>query len=81
METIKKILRVDRREICFVKFILEAYEGIASMTTIDPCQGIVLLRIAPGFEEEVEAVLRDLGKDIMMEAFDSSLKTLFDGYI
>jgi Domain of unknown function (DUF4911) len=81
LETIKKFLRVDRREICFVKFILEAYEGIATMTTIDPCLGIVLLRIAPGCEEEVEAVLRDLGKDIMMDVFDGSLKTLFDAYI
>jgi hypothetical protein len=81
LETIKKFIRVDRREICFIKFILEAYEGIATMTTIDPCQGIVLLRIAPGCEEEVEALLRDLGKDIMMDVFDSSMKTLFDEYI
>ena len=79
METIKKILRVDRREICFVKFILEAYDGIATMTTIDPCQGIVLLRIAPGCEKEVDAVLQDLGKDIMINVLDSSLKTMFDG--
>ena len=80
METIKKILRVDRREICFVKFILEAYEGIATITTIDPCQGVVLLRIAPGCEEEVEAVLRELGKNIVMDFFDSSPKKIFDGY-
>ena len=79
METIKKILRVDRREICFVKFILEAYDGIATMTTIDPCQGIVLLRIAPGCEKEVDTVLQDLGTDIMINVLDSSLKTMFDG--
>jgi hypothetical protein len=81
LETIRKILRVDRREICFIKFILEAYEGIATMTTIDARQGIVLLRIAPGCEKEVEAVLRDLGKDIMIDVFDRSRKTLFDGCI
>ena len=79
METIKKILRVDRREICFVKFILEAYDGIATMTTIDPLKGIVLLRIAPGCEKEVDAVFRDLGKKIMINVFDSPLKTMFDG--
>jgi hypothetical protein len=81
LETIKKILRIDRREICFVKFILEAYDGIATMTTIDPFQGIVLLRIAPGREKEVEVVLQDLGKDIMIDVFDGSLKTMFDGCI
>ena len=81
METIKKILRIDRREICFVKFILEAYDGIATMTTIDPLQGIVLFRIAPGCEKEVEVVLQDLGKDIMIDVLDGSLKTMFDGCI
>jgi hypothetical protein len=81
LETIRKIIRVDRREICFIKFILEAYEGIATMTTIDARQGIVLLRIAPGCEKEVEAVLRDLGEDIMIEVFDRSRNTMFDGCV
>ena len=67
MKTIKKILRVDRREICFLKFILEAYDGIASMTTIDAHQGIVMLGIAPGCEDDVEAVLQDLKKDIIID--------------
>ncbi len=81
METIRKIIRIDRREICFIKFILEAYEGIATMTTIDARQGIVLLRIAPGCEKEVEALLRDLGEDIMIEVFDRSRNTMFDGCV
>jgi len=67
LETIKKILRVDRREICFLKFILEAYDGIATLTTIDPHQGIVMLRIAPGCESDVDAVLQDLKKDIIID--------------
>jgi Domain of unknown function (DUF4911) len=67
LETLKKFLRIDRREICFFKFILEAYDGIATLTTIDAHQGIVLLRIAPGCEGDVEAVLQDLKKDIMID--------------
>ncbi len=78
LETIRKIIRVDRREICFLKFILEAYDGIATMTTIDAHQGIVLLRIAPGCEKEVEAVIRDLGRDIMINVFDGFHDTMFD---
>ena len=66
MKTIKKFLRVDRREICYLKFILEAYDGIATLTTIDAHQGIVMLRIAPGCEGDVEAVLQDLKKDIII---------------
>ncbi|MBW2492610.1 MAG: DUF4911 domain-containing protein [Deltaproteobacteria bacterium] len=60
---------MDRREIFFLKFILEAYDGVATLTTVDAHQGIVLLRIAPGCEDEVETVLQDLKKDMMMEDF------------
>ena len=67
MITIKKYLRIDRREISFLKFILEAYDGIATLTTIDPHQGIVLLRIAPGCEDDVKTTLQDLKKDIIID--------------
>jgi hypothetical protein len=67
VKTIKKIFRVDRREICFIKFILEAYDGIATMTTIHAQKGIVMLRIAPGCEDDVEAVLQGLKKDMIIE--------------
>jgi len=69
LETIKKFLRVDRTEICFLKFILEAYDGIATLTTIDAHLGIVMLRVAPGCEGDVEAVLQGLKKDMIIEDF------------
>ncbi len=78
MDTIRKIIRVDRREICFLKFILEAYDGIATMTTIDARQGIVLLRIAPGCEKEVEALLRDLGKEFMIDVFAGARNSMIN---
>jgi hypothetical protein len=67
LETIKKYLRVDRREIHFLKFIFEGYDGMATVTTIDPDLGIVLLSISPGCEGDVEMVLLDLQKDILIE--------------
>jgi len=69
LETIKKFLRVDRTEICFLKFILEAYDGIATLTTIDAQLGIVMLRIAPGCEGDVEAVFQGLKKDMIIKDF------------
>jgi len=67
LETIQKTIRVDRREIAFLKFILEAYDGIAVLTTVDPALGVVLLRIPPGCIEEVEAILDSLKKEIRIE--------------
>ncbi|MGD9119948.1 MAG: DUF4911 domain-containing protein, partial [Desulfobacterales bacterium] len=36
---------MDRREIAFIKFIFEAYDGIAALRTIDPHEGIILFYI------------------------------------
>ncbi|MBW1840197.1 MAG: DUF4911 domain-containing protein [Deltaproteobacteria bacterium] len=62
-----KYYRLDRKEIYFLKFILEAYDGIATFKTLDPEAGVVKLFIAPGCEETVEAVMQDLKKEIMIE--------------
>ena len=67
IETIKRYYRVDRREIAFIKFIFEAYDGIAVLETLDPVAGIVVFHIAPGCERDVEAILQDLNKEIVIE--------------
>jgi hypothetical protein len=51
-------LIVRPREIHFLRFIMEAYEGITTVTTLQPQLGLVRLSIAPGCEEEVEKILR-----------------------
>ncbi len=68
MEITKKYYQVDKKEIAYIKFILEAYEGISILTTIDSSEGIIVLRIAPGCLEEVEIVLNDLRKTISIES-------------
>lgn len=67
VETIKRYCRVDRREIAFIKFIFEAYDGIAVLETLDPVAGIVVFHIAPGCERDVEAILQDLNREILIE--------------
>ena len=59
--------RVDRREIAFLKFIFEAYDGIVTLTTIDPRQGIVALRSAPLCREQVAEILQNLKKEIIIQ--------------
>lgn len=67
LETIKQYYRVDRRKIAFIRFILEAYDGLAIVKTLDPEAGLVEFQIAPGCEQDVELILQDLKRDIMME--------------
>ena len=57
---------MDRKEIHYLRFIFEAYDGIATLTTVDPDLGIVCLRIPPGCENDVKIVLQDIKKDVMI---------------
>ena len=67
MKTVKRFLRVERREIAFLKFIFEAYDGLAVIETLDAQAGKLVFHIAPGCEPDVEMILKSLEKDILME--------------
>ncbi len=67
-ETIKRYYRVDRRNIAFLRFIFEAYDGLATIETLDSGSGTVVFHIAPGCEPDVEMILEDLKMNILMEA-------------
>jgi Domain of unknown function (DUF4911) len=67
LKSVKKHYRVDRREIAFLKFILEAYDGIVTIKTEDAILGIITFHIAPGCEKQLAGILQDLKKDIMIE--------------
>ena len=68
MQSIKKYYRLDRREIAFIKFILEAYDGLAVLKTVSPADGLVELSIAPGCQKDVEDLIGDLSREILIEA-------------
>ena len=70
-ETVKRYYRVDRRKIAFLRFIFEAYDGLAIIETLNPESGVIVLYIAPGCEADVDMVLTDLSADIMMEAAEA----------
>ena len=73
LKTIKWYYRVDRREIAFLRFIFEAYDGLAIIETLNPESGDIVFHIAPGCESDVDVVLRDLKSDIMLEAANFEL--------
>ena len=61
--------KVDRRDISLLRFILEAYEGVATLTTVDAAAGIVKVMMAPGRERLVTELLATLceSREILME--------------
>ena len=60
METIKKSFLVDRSRINYIRWIVESYDGMAIVSTIDPDEAIIELKIAPGCETIVDELIRSL---------------------
>ena len=69
MKTIVRHFRVDRGEICYLKFIFESYENMAMVSTLDSGQGVVAIRIPVGLRDEAEGVIRAIRSEIMMEDY------------
>lgn len=62
-----RYFKVAHRDMVFIKFILEAYEGMNVMSTVDNRAGIIRIAIMPGFVEDMDALLAELGKQVTME--------------
>jgi len=60
METIQKKFAVDIRHIGFIKFIFEAHEGVAVVSTVHMKGGIIKLSIAPDMMTEAALIILDL---------------------
>lgn len=59
--------RVDPGKVHYVKFILEAYDGLAVLSTEDPGSGLIRLATPPGREPEVRALFEALGREFFLE--------------
>ncbi|MDL2269713.1 DUF4911 domain-containing protein [Desulfosarcina sp. OttesenSCG-928-A07] len=69
--------QVDRPRISFVKFILEAYDNMAVVSTLmtDSESGKALIRVAvaPGCEALIKEILNDLGAVYLTADIKSSI--------
>lgn len=54
----------------YLKFILEAYEGMNVMSTVDNRVGIIRIAIMPGFVPDMDGLLEELGRQVTMEPVD-----------
>ena len=61
---------MDRRHISFIKFIFEAYEGVALVTTLEASQGIIMISASPQCGELADSIMGDLGRQFRIESFD-----------
>lgn len=62
-----RYFRVQHRDMVYLKFILEAYEGMNVMSTVDNKVGIIRVAIMPGFLEDMDGLLAELGTKVQLE--------------
>jgi hypothetical protein len=67
MDTISLFIQIPPQEIAYLTFVLESYEGIAAIRTVDPHKGIVELMVAPHYQEEMREILKDLVEEFPIQ--------------
>lgn len=69
--TTRLLYQIDRKSVCILKFLIEAYDGIAFIRTIDPFAAIIELTVAPGCEFVVKQLLQNLAYDLLIRRIDN----------
>jgi hypothetical protein len=70
LETVRRMYRVDTSQISFLKFILEAYDGMAQLTTLNPGLGLVEIYVVAGCMKDFENIIMDLKKQMLIEVME-----------
>ena len=63
-DVVEIYLELPPADIAFVKFILESYEGVGVMRTIDRAKAVVVLMIAADFLDDARALLASLRSEV-----------------
>ncbi|KUG24489.1 hypothetical protein ASZ90_005702 [hydrocarbon metagenome] len=67
VKMVKKYYKLKRKDISIIQFIIEGYEGMATVTTTDPRAAIIQVSIIPDFLSEIKNVINDLKNKYQME--------------
>jgi hypothetical protein len=63
-DTIARYFKVERRDLAYLKFILEAYEGLATLSTVER-EGAIVRIAYPHFSgADLDALLQALNREI-----------------
>jgi hypothetical protein len=63
-------LRLDPSDIAFVKFVLESYEGVGVVRTLDRHEAVIVLLAGRDFRWLADAILRSLADSVSFEQIE-----------
>jgi hypothetical protein len=62
-----RYFQVNRRDLVYLKFILEAYEGMSTMSTVSKDGVIVRITVPAGFAADMDSLLAALATEIPLQ--------------
>jgi len=62
----RRYFRLDRRDLAYLTFILEACEGLATLSTVEKKETLVSLTTLPCFVAELNGLIEALREEITM---------------
>jgi hypothetical protein len=65
-------LRVDRNDIYYVRYILEGYDGLGTVSTKDPVQGRLIITYSTGSRNDIIELLKALQKEGVVKEVSES---------
>jgi hypothetical protein len=71
---LEKYFKINRKDISYLKFVLEGYEGLALVTTVARYDSVVKVVIPPDFVFEVNNIVSALKEEIDFEEIDGEAK-------
>lgn len=72
LESTLRYYRCRRRDIAFLRFAIEACDGVAFLRTIEPRGACVALHVPPGCEAEVDELMGGLQLAVRVEELPAS---------
>lgn len=78
MDTVTRFFQINRRDLVYLKFILEAYEGLSTLSTEDRNKGIVRLTVPRPFCADVDALIEALRMEIAITEVELSAGSIVE---
>lgn len=75
MDVERLLLRTPRQNIVRLCTLLEGYEGMAVLRTIDAAQGLLELLIAPAFRGTMQQILQSLANEMELAVLETTQST------
>lgn len=72
--------KVNKADIVQIKFLLEGYDGLCEISTVDRTLPKIQITVAPDFLPDVNAIIADLKKEFYMEKIEQDPKVSEGNY-